>query len=413
MPKGFTKDLESLRGLHDSAANNPVEGFEALKANVSRFCQQTYPALVNIKNTELLKDILISNPLFGAIALGVWLKTLKVENLDPVNPLGQILVWLEGHELSCSIKRDLSMQLKEYLDKNYETLTFEEWNEIRSAVASVRISELTDAFIENTIPRLKHVSTQEKAQLIKQLVAWGKLELIKVLIPSEFRLVCQQRKLLETAVLEAIKIGSDDKNALTWILMNESWQGSFTPKAIKEFVNLEFSVGNEVLQKRLPFLEEFYTEEGRQFDRRNFYKLHIIKEISSHDDSNKISLYVHKDSDKISAKMTKDKQLSVRINLLPTDIKRKIFDDYIRIDYLAIQYKLETKTYESQNLEPEKLLSRWLKMKTIPNLIVYLKINDNIFKRLYHQHYILKDKNFRHMDTDNSFIVSLLFTLYH
>jgi hypothetical protein len=140
---------------------------------------------------------------------------------------------------------------------------------------------------------------------------------------------------------------------------------------------------------------------------------HEKKEILSLDASNKTSLYIHTHTYKNSDKMTKDEQLSVRINLLPCDIKRKIFNDYIRIDYLAIQYKLETRTRESQSLQPEKLLLRWLKMKTIPNLIRYLKINDDIFKKLYHQHYVLNDKNFRNMDTDKSFIVSILFTLYH
>ena len=101
------------------------------------------------------------------------------------------------------------------------------------------------------------------------------------------------------------------------------------------------------------------------------------------------------------------------LDALPYDIKYKIYDEYIKIPYLTLQYFTEVKTYDSQRLKPKNLFSRVMKMKRIPKLFDYVRLNDEIFNSLYIKHYINNNKNFRKLNVDESFVVSILFTLYH
>ena len=101
------------------------------------------------------------------------------------------------------------------------------------------------------------------------------------------------------------------------------------------------------------------------------------------------------------------------LNSLPIDIKRKIYEDYIRVPYLYMQYNIVLNSIDSQKLIIKDLYNMYMKMKNIPYLINYFRKNDEIFNDLYRKHYILDNKNFRKLDDDKSFILSILFTLYH
>jgi hypothetical protein len=98
---------------------------------------------------------------------------------------------------------------------------------------------------------------------------------------------------------------------------------------------------------------------------------------------------------------------------LPYDIKYKIYDEYIRLPYLTSLYFYEVKTYDSQRLKPKNLFSRVMKMKRIPKLFDYVRRNDKLFNDLYIKHYINNNKNFRNLNVDESFVLSILFSLYH
>jgi hypothetical protein len=114
----------------------------------------------------------------------------------------------------------------------------------------------------------------------------------------------------------------------------------------------------------------------------------------------------------------KDKTVNIKtvfdlIDLLPYDIKRKIYEDYIRIPYLKSQFYIELNSDNSQRLISKGIYDRYIKMKNIPDLMNYIIKDDEIINRLYIEHFILNKKNFVRLDMDKSFILSILFTLYH
>ena len=101
------------------------------------------------------------------------------------------------------------------------------------------------------------------------------------------------------------------------------------------------------------------------------------------------------------------------INSLPEDIKIKIYEEYVRIPYLKNQFYIEVKSRNSQALIGKDLYYRYMKMKNIPNLINYTIKNDELINSLYVKHYISNNKIFRNLDCNKSFILSILFSLYH
>jgi hypothetical protein len=116
--------------------------------------------------------------------------------------------------------------------------------------------------------------------------------------------------------------------------------------------------------------------------------------------------------------LQEDKNVNIKnvfdiINLLPYDIKRKIYEDYIRIPYLKSQFYIELKSNDSQRLISRGIYDRYIKMKNIPNLMNYIIKDDDIINKLYTQHFILKKKCFVRLNIHESFILAILFTLYH
>ena len=102
------------------------------------------------------------------------------------------------------------------------------------------------------------------------------------------------------------------------------------------------------------------------------------------------------------------------VKKLPDDVIKKIYEDYIRIQYLTdVFLNIELKTYDSVRLRPKNLYNRYIIMKNIPKLIFHVRISHEVFNRIYFEHYIKQKKSFVRMDFDESFILSLLFTLYH
>jgi hypothetical protein len=101
------------------------------------------------------------------------------------------------------------------------------------------------------------------------------------------------------------------------------------------------------------------------------------------------------------------------INSLPEDIKIKIYEEYVRIPYLKDKFYIEIKSRNSQILNGKDLYYRYMKMRKIPNLISYTIKNDQLINNLYIKHYISNNKIFRNLDINQSFILSILFSLYH
>jgi len=116
---------------------------------------------------------------------------------------------------------------------------------------------------------------------------------------------------------------------------------------------------------------------------------------------------------RIIDKKFKFKSIFDLINSLPEDIKIKIYEEYVRIPYLKDQFYIEVKSRDSQALIAKDLYYRYMKMKNIPNLISYTIKNDELINNLYIKHYILNNKIFRNLDCNKSFILSILFSLYH
>lgn len=102
-------------------------------------------------------------------------------------------------------------------------------------------------------------------------------------------------------------------------------------------------------------------------------------------------------------------KLNRMINALPDDVARQMY--LIKETCDAFLDMLKTKSASSLRHKPllipaEQLLSN-------PCAVEYLCLKNPLFKEMYTIHYIKNNKNFIHMTTLESFVVSILMHMYH
>jgi hypothetical protein len=101
------------------------------------------------------------------------------------------------------------------------------------------------------------------------------------------------------------------------------------------------------------------------------------------------------------------------INSLPDDVMRHIYEEYfVGID-TCNKYLELLKSDESQSLNYKPLMDLTRRLLEYPCAIEYLCSKHQIFKKMYIEHYIKKNKCFVQMDMLESFILSILMHLYH
>ena len=101
------------------------------------------------------------------------------------------------------------------------------------------------------------------------------------------------------------------------------------------------------------------------------------------------------------------------INSLPDDVMRHIYEEYfVGID-TCNKYLELLKSDESQSLNYKPLRDLTRRLLEYPCAIEYLCSKHQIFKKMYIEHYIKKNKCFVQMDMLESFILSILMHLYH
>jgi len=101
------------------------------------------------------------------------------------------------------------------------------------------------------------------------------------------------------------------------------------------------------------------------------------------------------------------------INTLPDDVMRHIYEEYfVGIDTCNKYLKL-LESDESHNLNYLPLVEPTRRLLKHPCAVEYLCSKHKVFKYVYTEHFIKKNKSFLLMDMLHSFIASVLMHLYH
>ena len=105
------------------------------------------------------------------------------------------------------------------------------------------------------------------------------------------------------------------------------------------------------------------------------------------------------------------------VNALPDNETISIYDEYEYEYFIGMntcnRYLKLLKSKDSQNLKYAHLTEPTRNLLQKPSSIEYLCKKHPVFKKMYIEHYIRKNKPYVLMDTLHSFIASILMTLYH
>lgn len=101
------------------------------------------------------------------------------------------------------------------------------------------------------------------------------------------------------------------------------------------------------------------------------------------------------------------------VNALPVDVPESSYDEYFIGMNTCNRYLKLLKSKESQNLKYAHLIEPTRNLLQKPLSIEYLCKKHPVFKKMYIEHYIRKNKPYVLMDTLHSFIASILLDLYH
>ena len=104
----------------------------------------------------------------------------------------------------------------------------------------------------------------------------------------------------------------------------------------------------------------------------------------------------------------------IKTKNLPNDIKKNIFHDHFEYILKYEELKQILNSNVSQKLNISLLLPYVNKfILNDQKYISFLLKNNKIFKNIYTNHYIDHNKNFIHMNVNESFALSWLMYLYH
>jgi hypothetical protein len=101
------------------------------------------------------------------------------------------------------------------------------------------------------------------------------------------------------------------------------------------------------------------------------------------------------------------------IQLLPEDLRKHIYNEYIETQLLYDEYQSIIESEECRHLQTTRLKGMVKKILNHGLLIEYLYTNNSIFKQVYTDHIIKKKPSFEGLEFYNSFALSLLMNLYH
>ena len=101
-------------------------------------------------------------------------------------------------------------------------------------------------------------------------------------------------------------------------------------------------------------------------------------------------------------------------NILPDDVKRKIYNEYFLGQDLCNRYYNTVKSIECQRLEYRVLLPVIIETLKHPCVIDELSRNTTTgYGYYYKEHYVKKEKSFKLLNTEESFTLCILMSLYH
>ena len=101
------------------------------------------------------------------------------------------------------------------------------------------------------------------------------------------------------------------------------------------------------------------------------------------------------------------------INSLPDDVMRHIYEEYfVGIDTCNKFLEL-LKSENSSSLEYNPLIKIAGRLLQSPCAVEYLSKHCRVFKNMYKAHYIDNNKYFEQCNVLHSFVLSMLFYLYH
>ena len=102
---------------------------------------------------------------------------------------------------------------------------------------------------------------------------------------------------------------------------------------------------------------------------------------------------------------------------LPTDIKRKIYDEYFKnATIYNNKYNIlidEINSIECKRLDPVNLSPLVKSVIENPQLCLFVQAKNPLFNKLYKRHYIEYNKYFVLMNTFDSLVLSWIMHIYH
>ena len=102
---------------------------------------------------------------------------------------------------------------------------------------------------------------------------------------------------------------------------------------------------------------------------------------------------------------------------LPTDIKRKIYDEYFKnATIYNNKYNIlidEINSIECKRLDPVNLAPLVKSVIENPQLCLFVQAKNPLFNKLYKRHYIEYNKYFVLMNTFDSLVLSWIMHIYH
>ena len=102
------------------------------------------------------------------------------------------------------------------------------------------------------------------------------------------------------------------------------------------------------------------------------------------------------------------------IQALPDDVSRHIYEEYFEAKPLCREFlNLLLNDKRSHRLEHKHLTEITSRLIRHPCAVEYLSKHCKVFKNMYKAHYIDNDKYFEQCNVLHSFVLSMLYYLYH
>ena len=103
----------------------------------------------------------------------------------------------------------------------------------------------------------------------------------------------------------------------------------------------------------------------------------------------------------------------IMVRKLPVELKRYIFEEFFKSTEFCEMFLQELHSKESMRLEYEPLRKYFKQITVNPYVIDYLNTRCVDFKLSYQTHFIENKKKFRLMNFTDSFMVTILMSMYH